>query len=122
MLLQNKKLNLIENSINDRLDDFYNFRINHYNSKIEKFLMDFEFEQKQHRYGNNIKLKYKPVTKSQAKNNGGIDGDIEVVTDKENSEIYRSISKAKDGTSYLLLTDQEASKHYELQLYDKDFR
>lgn len=51
-----------------------------------------------------------------------IDGDIEVVTDKENSEIYRSISKAKDGTSYLLLTDQEASKHYELQLYDKDFK
>ena len=39
MLLQNKKLNLKENSINDRLDDFYNFRINHYNSKIEKFLM-----------------------------------------------------------------------------------
>ena len=51
-----------------------------------------------------------------------IDGDIEVVTDKENSEIYISISKAKDGTSYLLLTDQEASKHYELQLYDKDFK
>lgn len=51
-----------------------------------------------------------------------VNGDIDVVTDKENSEVYRYISKANDGMSYLLYTYQEASKQYEVQLYDKDFK
>lgn len=49
-------------------------------------------------------------------------GDIEVVTDKENSEIYRYITKASDGKGYLLSSYQLPSEKQDVQLYDKDFK
>ena len=50
------------------------------------------------------------------------DGSIEVVTDKENSEIYRNISKSSSGKEYLLSSYQLPSEKMDIQLYDKDFK
>ena len=47
------------------LKEFYDFRVNHFNSQIEKLLLDFEFEK---RFGDN----FKPISSSDVKKNGEV--------------------------------------------------
>lgn len=47
---------------------------------------------------------------------------LEPVTDQENIDVSRFISKATDGTGYILMSFQQTSKINEIQLYDKDFK
>ena len=68
--LYEKRRKLIEKVIRKKLLDFHNFRLQHYNSQIEKFLLDYEFDKIFKKY-------FKTITKSQAKSNGDIDDYID---------------------------------------------
>ena len=65
-----KKKEIIGKYRNLKLKDFYEFRTKHYNSQVEKFLIDFGFKD---RFGSDFKV----VTKSQAKSNGDVDDYID---------------------------------------------
>lgn len=76
------KLHLIyEKNINRKIDKFYKFRQEHYNPQFEKFLLDFDFEEKLHRYGSYMNIDYQVVTKSKATNTGEIDDYVEFFND-----------------------------------------
>lgn len=76
------KLHLIyEKNINRKLAQFYKFRQGHYNPQLEKFLLDFDFEEKLHRYGSYMNIDYQVVTKSKATNTGEIDDYVEFFND-----------------------------------------
>lgn len=55
--------------IQKQTTDFMNFRINHYNSKIEKLLIDADFKKLVESYG----IEYKSVTNNNKKKDGTID-------------------------------------------------
>lgn len=76
------KLHLIyEKNINRKIDTFYKFRQEHYNPQFEKFLLDFDFEEKLHRYGSYMNIDYQVVTKSKATSTGEIDDYVEFFND-----------------------------------------
>lgn len=68
--LEKEKKEIIGKYRNLKLKDFYEFRTKHYNSQVEKFLIDFGFKD---RFGSDFKV----VTKSQAKSNGDVDDYID---------------------------------------------
>ena len=68
--LEKEKKEIIGKYRNMKLKDFYEFRTKHYNSQVEKFLIDFGFKD---RFGSDFKV----VTKSQAKSNGDVDDYID---------------------------------------------
>lgn len=74
---ETKRMELLYLCKEKKLNEFLEFRIEHYNSKIEKFLIDYGFKT---RFG---KL-FRSVTKSQAKGTGDIDDYIDYF-DKVNS-------------------------------------
>lgn len=78
--LVDKRIFYLEKSINQKLNDFYKFRQNHYNAKFEKFLIDYDFESKLHRFADFFKIEYQTVTKSKAKSNGDIDDYVDYFT------------------------------------------
>lgn len=49
-------------------------------------------------------------------------GDIEPVTENDNTLIVQKIAKTKDNGDYLLLTYSPTTIHLDLQRYDKDFK
>ena len=67
---KNDRYEIVRQAIDDKLKDFYNFRLSHYNSQVEKFLIDFGFKDE---FGSDFKV----VTKSQAKSNGDVDDYID---------------------------------------------
>lgn len=67
---ETKRMELLYLCKEKKLNEFLKFRIEHYNSKIEKFLIDYGFKT---RFG---KL-FRSVTKSQAKGTGDIDDYID---------------------------------------------
>ena len=77
--LRNQERAIRVEELNSRIDDFYNFRLKHYNSKIEKFLDDFNFKEKVKDL-TGLNINYKIVTKSMATGNGDIDDYVEYFT------------------------------------------
>lgn len=65
------------NEINNRLKHFYQFRLSHYNSQFEKFLVDYDFDNKIKMGNDALNINYKVVTKSLAKGKGDIEDYIE---------------------------------------------
>lgn len=63
--LEKEKEKLEKDNIKKNLDELYDFRINHYNYEIEKFLLDYGFDNK---YG----INYKTIIKEEAKGFGEI--------------------------------------------------
>ena len=73
-----KKLRkMCEEEMNNRLKNFYNFRVSHYNSALEKFLVDYDFEYEIKRGNDAYNINYKVVTKSVASGTGDIDDYVE---------------------------------------------
>ena len=68
---------MCEQEMNSRLKHFYNFRVSHYNSALEKFLVDYDFENEIKRGIDAFNVNYKVVTKSMATGNGDIDDYVE---------------------------------------------
>lgn len=68
--LEKEKEEIIHKYRNMKLKDFYEFRTKHYNSQVEKFLIDYGFKD---RFGADFKV----VTKSNSKSNGDVDDYID---------------------------------------------
>lgn len=60
--------------VKDRLNEFYQFRLNHYNSEVEKFLIDYDFEEI---LKNKFNINYEILTKSKSLEQGDIEDYIE---------------------------------------------
>lgn len=71
--MENESFDIYDKGVQHSLDKLYSFRLNHYNSEIEKLLLDFEFDSR-------FDAEYKMITKSNAKGTGTIDDYVEFFT------------------------------------------
>lgn len=80
-ILIDRNNEIIEKVVYKKLEDFYKFRVKHYNRNVEKFLLDYDFKSKIHpnigEYNISFESVIKSITKSQAKGTGDIDDYID---------------------------------------------
>ena len=82
----------------EKLEEFYNFRVNHYNPKIEKLLLDFGFDV-------TYKDIFKSINKSQSKSMGEIDDYIEYFSNKTNELTKKENYEEEDISIYKSMID-----------------
>ena len=95
----------------EKLEEFYNFRVNHYNPKIEKLLLDFGFDV-------TYKDIFKSINKSQSKSMGEIDDYIEYFSNKTNELTKKENYEEEDISIYKSMIDDINKRIKKIENYD----